>query len=52
MIESAVWEINTTAKQSQVQVKEITSGGSYTPDEAYREVRRTVGIGGQTDGNG
>lgn len=51
MIESAVWEINTTSKQSQVQVKEITSCGSYNPDEAYREFRRTVGIGG-SDGNG
>ena len=51
MIESAVWEINTENKKAQVQVKEITSCGSYNPDEAYREFRRTVGIGGR-DGNG
>ncbi len=51
MIESAVWEINTENRKAQVQEKELASGGSYNPDEAYREFRRTVGIGG-SDGNG
>ena len=52
MIESAVWEINTENKKAQVQAKELAAGVGYDPDTAYDEFRRTVGIGGQTDGNG